>query len=217
MAKTNFFNKLDDFSRFFQHCGYQAYHSKTEPDSYMLMNTGSTSPIVIMLTPQQVTIHRGYDTHFYSCPREEWGPDFLEKCGRKDKSSRIDYETIAKKYRSYCTLDVLGKYLVDECGLRVEIKKSQNCRLEQNYYDIYGYYTLTIDFGKNPASFNLQFEISPFNKRKSEYIKYDNMTNWSAETLDCIGKELPLRVLNDYIKKYKKTVELSENVDSILY
>jgi hypothetical protein len=30
------------------------------------------------------------------------------------------------------------------------------------------------------------------------------MTNWSVETLERMGKELPIKILSDYMKKYRK-------------
>jgi hypothetical protein len=218
--KKNYFDNLDDFSRFFQHCNFYAYKSNTEQDSYMLMNNGSTAPIVIMVTTQQVTIHRGDDQHFYSCTRKEWSPDFLEECRRKEGKYRNDYETIARNYRSYSTLDVLGKYLVDYCGMRVQSEKHlkpEICHLEQTVYDALAYYTLSIDFREDRTYFDLNFETFPYTDKKANAIKYGNMTDWSVETLERIGKELPIKLLTNYVKKYKKTVELSENVDSILY
>jgi hypothetical protein len=207
MKKKNYFDQLDDFSRFFQHCSYRAYKSSTEEDSYMLMNTGSTAPIVIMVSPQRVTIHRGYDEQFYSCPRAEWGPDFLEKCSKREGKYRPDYEKIARDYRSYQTLDDLGKFLVDECGMRIESEKALKpkiCHLEQTVYDATAYYTLTIDFREDRNSFDLNFETFPHNERKSHAKKFGNWTSWGVETLEKIGKELPIKILTDYMKKYQK-------------
>jgi len=201
------FDQLDDFSKFFQHCNFFAYPSKTDSESYMLMNNGSMSPIVIMITQQHVTIHRGDDQHFYSCLLRDWGPDFLENCGRKEGKYRNDYETIARNYRSYCTLDDLGKFLVDECGMRIESEKylkPKICHLEQTVYDATAYYTLTIDFREDRNYFDLNFETMPYNKRRSYVKTFSNMTNWSVETLDQIGKELPIKILTNYMKKYKK-------------
>ena len=181
----------------------------------MLKNSGSTAPIVVMLTPLQVTIYRETESHFYSCPRKEWGPDFLEKCGRREKGTRSDYEKIARNYRSYSTLDVLGKYLVDYCGLRVQSEKylkPEICHLEQTMYDALAYYTLSIDFCEDRTYFDLNFETFPYTDKKANAIKYGNIRDWSVETLERIGKELPIKVLSNYIKKYKKILKSSENV-----
>jgi hypothetical protein len=207
MSKKKYFEQMDEFSRFFQHHNYWAYQSSTEPESYMLMNTGSTAPIVIMLNPQRVTIHRGDDQHFYSCRRKEWGPDFLEQCGKKEGKYRSDYCKIARDYRSYRTLDDLGRFLVDECGMRIESEKHLKpkiCHLEQTVYDATAYYTLTIDFREDRNHFDLMFEIAPFEENFPHEKKYSNMTDWSAETLERIGKELPIKILTDYMKKYRK-------------
>ena len=198
---------MDEFSRFFQHCNYWAYQSSTEPESYMLMNTGSTAPIVIMLNPQRVTIHRGEDKHFYSCLREEWGPDFLEQCGKKEGKYRSDYSKIARDYRSYRTLDDLGRFLVDECEMDIESEKHLKpkiCHLEQTVYDATAYYTMTIDFREDRNYFDLTFEIAPFEENFPHEKKYSNMTDWSVETLERIGKELPIKILTNYMKKYRK-------------
>ena len=209
--RKNYFDNLDNFSRFFQHCNFSARPSLPVPNCYMLRNSGSTAPIVVMLTPRYVTVYRETESHFFSCPREEWGPDFFEECGRLEKGSKNDYETIVRNYRAYSTLDVLGKYLVDECGLRVESKK-QSCYLEQTLYDSDAYYTLTIVFRDDRTYFDLNLKIEPFTETKCNVIRYGNMTDWSVETLERIGKELPIKVLSDYIKKYKKMLKSSENV-----
>lgn len=207
MTKKKYFDQMDEFSGFFRHCGYWAYQSSTEPESYMLMNNGSTSPIVIMLNPQRVTIHRGDDMHFYSCRREEWGPDFLEQCGKKEGKYRSDYCKIARDYRSYCTLDDLGRFLVDECEMYIESEKHLKpkiCHLEQTVYDATAYYTLTIDFREDRNYFDLTFETAPFEENFPHEKKYSNMTDWSVETLERMGKELPIKILTNYMKKYRK-------------
>jgi hypothetical protein len=160
-----------------------------------------------MLTPQHVTIHRSDDVHFYSCSREDWGPDFFEKCGRKKGENRNDYESIAEDYRSYCTLDNLGKFLVDECNMRVECERRltpQICHLIKSVYDSTSYYTLTINFWEDRKYFDLNFESFPFNENKSNVKQFRNTTDWSVETLERIEKELPIDILTDYITEYKK-------------
>jgi hypothetical protein len=217
MSKNKHFDQLDDFSRFFQHCNFWAYPSSTEPGSYMLMNFGSSAPIIIMVTPNQVTIHRGDDEHFYSCSRDDWNPDFLEQCGRKEGKYRSDYCKIAQDYRSYCTLDDLGRFLVDECGMRIECEKRLKpkiCHLEQTVYDATAYYTLTIDFREDRNYFDLTFETAPFKENFPHEKKYSNMTGWTVETLERIGKELPIKILTDYMKKYRKLLKLAGEVET---
>ena len=34
--------------------------------------------------------------------------------------------------------------------------------------------------------------------------KYSNMTGWGANTLAAIGKELPIKILTDYVRKFRK-------------
>lgn len=218
MTKKKYFDQMDEFSRFFRHCGYRAYQSSTESESYMLMNNGSTSPIVIMLNPQRVTIHRGDDKHFYSCRREKWGSDFLEQCGKKEGKYRSDYCKIARDYRSYQTLDDLGRFLVDECEMYIESEKHLKpkiCHLEQTVYDATAYYTMTIDFREDRSHFDLTFETAPFEENFPHEKKYSNMTNWSVETLEKIGKELPIKILTNYMKKYrKKFVQATAKADN---
>lgn len=197
MKKKTNFEGLDDFSKFFRNKNYFAYKSG---DTTMLMDSGSTSPVVIMISPERVAIHRGEDKHFYSCKREKWGPDFLEKCGYRE------YENIAKDYRSYQTLDELGKFLVDECGMRIEGNrlKPKCCQLEQTIYDAEAYYTLTISLREDREHFDLNMEISPFKEEFSHDKKYSNWTDWGPDALTSIGKNLPIPILTDYVKKYKK-------------
>ena len=217
MAKKNYFDKLDDFSRFFKNYDFWAYPSSTEPGSYMLMNAGNYAPIIIMVTPKQVTIHRGDDKHFYSCSRDDWNADFLEKCGRKDGKYGFDYCKIAQDYRSYCTLDSLGKFLVDECGMRIECEKRlkpEICHLEQIVEDATAYYTLTINFREDRNYFDLTFETALFKEIFPHEQKYSNMTGWSVETLERIEKELPIKILTNHMKKYRKLLELTREVET---
>ena len=206
MSKKEHFDRLDDFSRFFQHSNFLAYPSSTEPGSYMLMNTERSAPIIIMVTPKQVTIHRGNDKHFYSCSRDDWNPDFLEECGRKEGKSSSVYCKIAQDYRSYCTLDDLGRFLVDVCGMRIECEnrlKPKICHLKRTVYDAAAYYTLTIDFREDRNYFDLTFESVPFEENLPHEKKNFNMENWSVETLERIGKELPIKILREYMANYK--------------
>lgn len=209
MKKKNLFDELDVFSKFFQHCNYQAYKSSTDSDCYMLLNTGHHPATTIMLTPERVTIHCDEDKHFYSCKRSDWSPDFLEKCGNREGKYRNDYNEIARNFRSYMTLDVLAKYLVDECGMRIENERGRQpkiCHLEQTVYDATSYFTLTISFRENRSHFDLHFIKEPFEDSESLEKKFTNMTDWSVETLERIGQELPIKILSDYMKNYKKTL-----------
>jgi hypothetical protein len=40
------------------------------------------------------------------------------------------------------------------------------------------------------------------------------MTDWSVETLERIGKELPIKILTDYMKKYKKLLKLAGEIET---
>ena len=217
MDKKKYFDRLDDFSRFFKNYDFWAYPSSTEPGSYMLMNTGSYDPIIIMVTPKQVTIHRGDDKHFYSCSRDDWNPDFLEECGRKEGKYGFYYCKIAQNYRSYCTLDNLGRFLVDECGMHIECEKRlkpEICHLEQIVDDSTAYYTLTIDFCEDRNYFDLTFETAPFEENFPHEMRCSNMTGWSVETLERIGKELPIKILTSYMMKYRKLLKLTGDVET---
>ena len=202
MKKKKYFDNLDDFSRFFRNYNYWAYPSG---DTTMLMSSSSTAPIVIMISPERVTIHRGEDQHFYSCQREDWGPDFLERCGRKE-NRYYDYERLARDYRSYQTLDSLGRFLVDECGMRLEGDrlKPKCCQLSQTVYDDKAYYTMVISLRENRNYFDLNFTTEPCRDKQVYEKKYSNMTDWGIGTLAHIGKELPIKILTDYVRKFKR-------------
>jgi hypothetical protein len=40
------------------------------------------------------------------------------------------------------------------------------------------------------------------------------MTGWSVETLERIGKELSIKILADYMKKYRKLLKLAGAVET---
>ena len=45
-------------------------------------------------------------------------------------------------------------------------------------------------------------------------MKCSNMTGWSVETLERIGKELPIKILTSYMKKYRKLLKLTGDVET---
>ena len=91
--------------------------------------------------------------------------------------------------------------------MRIESEKylkPKICHLEQTVYDATAYYTMTIDFREDRSHFDLTFETMPHSERRSYDKTFSNMTDWSVETLEKIGKELPIKILSDYMKKYRK-------------
>ena len=209
--KSKLWDELDEFSQFFRQDNYWPYKAAIG-GGIMLMNSGRHPASSIFITKDQVIIHNTGDKDFYSFSRDEWGPEVLLPIAKKE-GQYSSFGHIYYKFMSYKTLSQFGKFLIDECGMRLDnnsSKRPQCCTISQTLYDDKAYYTIEIK-QKADMRFSIEMEIDFFEREnsKNKTIKFDNLgKEWNIDQITDVAKRFPIRALVNYINKYKKYMRI---------